>query len=209
MKKIFTLVELLIIISIMCILTSMLLPALKKTREKATSIVCLGNEKQISTAIMMYSNDNNSWLVPLRYTNLSTWPQWHHILETYDYIPANSTNPNWNEFTLPSHSIFNCAAKSPSGESQYWFGSKYGINVYFTDLLNPILFKKETSFTKPSSTVMGGDTFRGALVSWDNRNDIPNYYHVEWRHDKGANLFFADGHANWMNVTVAGQQIWY
>ncbi len=44
----FTLVELLVVIAVIAILASLLLPALSRAKEKAKSLVCLSNERQIT-----------------------------------------------------------------------------------------------------------------------------------------------------------------
>lgn len=58
MMKKFTIIELLIIISVMIILIALLLPALNSAREKGRTIVCISNLRQNYLALTQYANDN-------------------------------------------------------------------------------------------------------------------------------------------------------
>ena len=58
-KKGFTLIELLVVISVISLLMAMLLPALEKAKDLARGIVCKGNLRNYSVAMMLYLEDND------------------------------------------------------------------------------------------------------------------------------------------------------
>ena len=58
----FTIIELLVVISIIAMLAAMLLPALKKARDASKTIVCGNNIKQQGVLLNMYTSDNNEYL---------------------------------------------------------------------------------------------------------------------------------------------------
>ncbi len=58
----FTLIELLVVISVIALLAAMLLPSIKLVQEAARRVSCMSNLRQIGTAMMGYTNDNDGAL---------------------------------------------------------------------------------------------------------------------------------------------------
>lgn len=72
----FTLVELLVVISIIALLIGILLPSLRRAREQAKSTVCLSHLRSLGQGIAMYALDSNDALLPSRMPNLGDGVNW-------------------------------------------------------------------------------------------------------------------------------------
>lgn len=67
----FSLVELLVVISIIATLATMLLPTLSRAKEKARTITCVNNLRQIGISLRLYVDDHRDRFPPSRVTNKS------------------------------------------------------------------------------------------------------------------------------------------
>jgi prepilin-type N-terminal cleavage/methylation domain-containing protein/prepilin-type processing-associated H-X9-DG protein len=69
----FTLVELLVVVSIIALLMSILLPSLSRARETARQVACSSNMRQIGMADIMYADHHNDWYTPIRMTGVDLY----------------------------------------------------------------------------------------------------------------------------------------
>jgi prepilin-type N-terminal cleavage/methylation domain-containing protein/prepilin-type processing-associated H-X9-DG protein len=65
LRSAFTLIELLVVIAIIAILAGLLFPVFAQAREKGRQNYCLSNLQQMSTAMMMYTEDHDGYYPPV------------------------------------------------------------------------------------------------------------------------------------------------
>ena len=211
----FTLIELLIVISIIAILAALLLPALSKARDRATSIQCVGNLKQMGMGIMHYRNDYNEYWISHNvsgitngafaaagYPSYQLYP-WGLKLTEEKYLPNNMRS-----FICPD------AYRHVPNEMNASWRNTYGASYSQTQPVIDFKMKNISRFGY-SRVLMVGDS--GRFVGFEgvgNRagsevNIIFGSYHsgglghVYLKHNNRGNVCFADGHVS----SVDGRQL--
>jgi len=107
----FTLVELLVVIAIIALLLSILMPALGRARESASSTICKGNLRTIGQAEQLFAEDNGGCIAYTRYdrpdptgygTQATYWAAqlwslfWHKDIPGYNNVKEPSIQrPKW------------------------------------------------------------------------------------------------------------------
>ncbi len=197
----FTLIELLVVIAIIAILAGMLLPALNAAREKAKSINCTSQLKQLGTQQSLYNAQYDDYIIP-RVADTT----WHGYFGDMLYGKGNWNTTN----TAEPLKIFSCP--SEARHSNYRTRSNYVYNAYAGKTSSlPIL--KITAVKKVSEKAIMTDGWienTGYYCFMQGAGNIENIHYdtVAFHHNRRSNTLYLDGHSaqtiyyDWTKATL-------
>ncbi|MCP4251314.1 MAG: prepilin-type N-terminal cleavage/methylation domain-containing protein [bacterium] len=156
----FTLVELLVVVSIIALLISILLPSLKQARVQAQAVACAANERSIVLGILTYQMDHRGYLPH------NLWSEWdwgvpkrdlwfYKLFPTYLGNPAVLVCPG-----DPFQDQFDFEANFPSPSfpkrsNARAFSCGYGMNYVFRHWGEPESFNTERyAPSRPRNTIL-------------------------------------------------------
>lgn len=202
----FTLVELLVVISIIALLVGILVPALGRARNATMDMKCMSNLKQIGIAIASYGADNDG-----RMPDSGSDGSWgdlatRGLLRYFGYTESTVKETRDFIWLCPRHEEFRWDG--------YWTSS-YGYNVQY--MLSPgpdyphsgwngfgNLGIQSSSIDSPATTLCMVDhtapsdnTNLWTYVARPGDNSPPDGFgRPDFRHSDRANVLYCDGHVD-------------
>jgi prepilin-type N-terminal cleavage/methylation domain-containing protein/prepilin-type processing-associated H-X9-DG protein len=204
----FTLIELLVVIAIIAILAAILFPVFAQAREKARQTTCLSNSKQMSVAIMQYTQDYDERLPWAQQGNGGAWN-----LLIYPYVKNDAV------YRCPSDG--NPLSPAGTGGKRISYLPNYAVLSANTFAPLPMAV-----FDRPADIIALTEMYTGTGAAnkqgyhlYDSNLDPRTVTDIladpavtariaTQRHAQGMNNVFVDGHAKWYRFTQTLQPTW-
>lgn len=224
-SKAFTLIELIVVVTIIGIICAVLLPAIASVRKQAQRVGCLNDMRQLGLATLAYTRDNRGSLPPSQIKG-EAYPPWGL---------SPGTHYNWSDPMLAgafldlsgwsggvtknrNNTILLCPADRRPAQSGIIF-STFGMNYSYAPFINNLgewgNVRKAVQFDRAPSRVLVIEANESRwFPGWGTPVEMymstkPSNYTMlpcspdsgyNWRSfhgPSGANVQFLDGHATW------------
>ena len=214
----FSLIELLVVISIISLLAAMLLPAIGMVRSAAIKTSCMSRLGQVGLSLATYANDNENIFPPIAGENWHAQLAWGFAGTPHgfsflmpDYLEADVINQ------VPNKSLWCPSFKAADGSFGYRyygnvrFGSSTscwdppaipGVDIYYPYALGPGQILRNPNIpSSPSNTPLAWDNIE------ENGTGAPKHPHPLDNIQRspgafplvpGGNTLYADGHVGWV-----------
>jgi len=210
----FTMIELLIVVSIIMILASLLLPALQRAKEKTYEIKCKSNLHQIGMATGGYSNDYGGWL-PFGYVQGDNWSgyggksigAWYVLLAPFFTIPVYDFYRLGNSAAgLNGPCIFTCPSQKLNYPTPlpvtYAPSSRSAVGVLLNS--DPFYYQAHLNKIKRPSQKAWLMDVTSSMPQYINTNQIGTASSIfSPCHSNGSNILFFDFHVGWISYEKA------
>ena len=196
-KKMFTLIELLIVIAIIAILAAILLPALQSARERGMSTECQNRLRTAVSVIRLYADDNKDlWIT--KPTSNSNYPWWDYMVnQGYWRMKAGTTFMRNKYVRCPSMLGYkddnSNAYGLMSGNESYWKRGEFYISgppdyYVLKHVGSKHILLADTGLYSSSGNTSDFRILKPAESSNSSRGKF-------WlKHNNRCNIAFGDGH---------------
>ncbi len=186
----FTLIELLIVMSIIIIIMGLVLPVLSIVRGKAKQAVCMSNMGQMFKCFAQYAIENDGYLPLESNSGTCSGEVWFKAIDRY--ITTDTLSENQNDISIKEKlslikqdPVFKTVTQDENDNTR-----TIKMNTQLTQ--GSICNRMIDSIRLPSKTVLlfdGRNNNATVASKYDG-----SYGSVAQRHSRGANILFMDGH---------------
>ena len=201
----FTLIELLVVIAIIAILAALLFPVFAQAKERARTIKCINNIKQLGIAFLQYTSDYNGVMPSLSSTTVGHAPDWCGS-PWVGQLPKHEDGQLWR-YTR-NHEIYVCPTDfgipvGVKGTGYYLPGFLLSYSVNFQLHLRNI----DASTVGRASKVLfmiheDRKVINDGYFAWGGHYDIPSKIHYD-----GTTVSYCDQHARQCSIDELDRQM--